>query len=81
MVTPPTCVELERRVRAENAHYNGAMPERTALAWHGYLAALIEFGLISVVDHDRLTQLLPGVDDNPVVAILLGRGHTATPRG
>jgi hypothetical protein len=69
----PTYGELRRRIQADSDHFGGTLPERTALAWDGYLAALLEWGLLSVADHERLTRLLPPIADNPVVDILLGR--------
>lgn len=68
--------ELERRISADIRHYGGAMPERAALAWGGYLAAMLEWDLISVSAHDRLSDLLPrheSTEEDPVLAIFLGR--------
>jgi hypothetical protein len=45
---------------------------RAALVWDGYLAALLEWGLISVADHELLTSLLPHIEDNPVIRIFTG---------
>jgi hypothetical protein len=41
-------------------------------AWFGYLAALIEWQLISVEQHRKLVELLPPLDPNPAIKILLG---------
>jgi hypothetical protein len=71
----PTFEELRDRIQEEFSHFGGNLPERTALAWDGYLAALIEWGLISVTDHDRLCKMLPPIEDSPVIAILLGRSE------
>ena len=49
------------------------MPESFAIAWSGYIAALIEWGLISVSEHEQLCKMLPTVEDDPSVSILLGR--------
>lgn len=68
-----TLEELRSRIGREIQHYNGILPERVTIAWDGYLAALIEWGLLSVKDHGTLVDLLPKVEDNPVVDILLGR--------
>ncbi|MDQ1835601.1 hypothetical protein [Massilia scottii] len=35
--------------------------EKVALVWHGYLTALLEWGLIEVQVFDRLSVLLPQV--------------------
>jgi hypothetical protein len=69
----PSFDETKDRIDADSAHYGGTLPERAAIAWYGYLAALIEWGLISPSEHKRLTELLPPVDNNPASAILLGR--------
>jgi hypothetical protein len=66
---------LKNRIRREIDHFGGKLPERTAIGWHGYLAALIEWGLISISDHSRLSDMLPPVEDNPVKNILLGRAE------
>jgi hypothetical protein len=70
----PSINELHGRIQGDIEQYRGALPERVAIAWSGYLAALLEWDLVTVVDHDRLTSLLPPVDDNPVYHILVGRG-------
>jgi hypothetical protein len=74
MPEKPTFSELRDRLQADVDHYGGVLPERVAIAWSGYHAALIEWGLISIPDHDRLAELLPPIDDNPVYDILVGRG-------
>jgi hypothetical protein len=68
----PQLEELQGRIQEEISYYKGALPERVALVWHGYIAALLEWGLISVSDHERLCNLLPSIKDNPVVPIMLG---------
>jgi hypothetical protein len=73
MQPSPTQGELEERIRRDLDHFNGNLPERSALVWHGYLAALIEWGLISPGVHGHLTAMLPLLPDNPAVDILLGR--------
>jgi hypothetical protein len=64
---------MVKRINVDLAHFKGAMPERNAIAWYGYLAALIEWGLLEVHEYDTARALLPVVDDNPIVPILLGR--------
>jgi hypothetical protein len=76
MAQRPTFEELRHRLQQEIAHFGGRLPERNALAWDGYFAALIEWGLISVEDHKRICDMLPKIADNPVMAIFLGRGGT-----
>ncbi|HJL43596.1 MAG TPA: hypothetical protein RMG48_19975 [Myxococcales bacterium LLY-WYZ-16_1] len=65
--------ELEKRLRQEAAHHGGAMPERTALVWHGYLAACLERGLIEIEAYRQLVAQLPVIPDNPVEHLFLGR--------
>ena len=49
------------------------MPERTALAWYGYVGALLEWGLIEASAHGKLCAMLPRIESNPVTEIFLGR--------
>jgi len=65
--------ELYRRIGRDVDHYGGVLPERVAIAWRGYLAAMIEWGLIDVGAHDRALTLLPAIEPDPVVDILRGR--------
>ena len=73
MTERPSFEELQNRIVRDVDHYDGELPERFALVWNGYLAALIEWGFISVSEHEQLLKLLPPIDDNPAVTILLGR--------
>ena len=67
-------VRIRRRIEAENAVFNGTMPERYALAWHGYIAALLEWGLIEVYQYKNLHNLLPLTEKpDPILNIFLGR--------
>jgi hypothetical protein len=65
--------ELEQRIGVDIAHYKGTPPERVAIAWRGYLAALLEWSVISIQAHDRLRDLLPDIENDPVRDIMLGR--------
>lgn len=65
--------ELSSRIQADLDHFSGAMPERTALAWRGYLAAMLEWKLISLLQYDELLTRIPVVMDDPAVTILRGR--------
>jgi hypothetical protein len=65
--------ELAARIAADVDHYVGALPHPLALAWRGYLAAMLEWDLIRVGDHDALLARLPPLADDPAVAILRGR--------
>jgi hypothetical protein len=68
----PTFAELENRVHESCAFHGGSLPRDTALVWDGYFAALLEWGLISVSEHEILTKMLPQMEDNPVVHVFLG---------
>lgn len=65
--------ELKSRLQSEVVHFSGNIPERVAIAWDGYLAALLDWNLISPDQHKELSSLLPEIPDNPVLAIFLGR--------
>lgn len=69
----PTFDGLRDRIQEDIDHFKGALPERYALVWDGYLAALLEWGLISVQEHSRLVNMLPKIENNPVITILIGR--------
>lgn len=72
MTERPTVTEMRKRLSACARHYGGAVPHDAALVWDGYLAALIEWGLISPAEHAELRDLLPGADDSPVLGVFLG---------
>jgi hypothetical protein len=65
--------ELAHRIRADLKHYSGSLPERVAIAWRGYLAAMLEWHLISPAGHDELLRNVPPIADDPVLDILRGR--------
>jgi hypothetical protein len=65
--------ELEARIRADLVHFHQALPERHAIAWRAYLAALLEWQVLEVAAYDRLVTLLPEVPDDPTVQLMLGR--------
>jgi hypothetical protein len=66
-------IEISHRIQADLEHFGGVMPEMTAAAWRGYLAAMLEWNLISVAQYDQLLTKIPEVRDDPAVAILSGR--------
>lgn len=73
MGAKPTFDEMRERIQEDIDHFHGDLPIPYALVWDGYLGALIEWSLISVDEHARLTDMLPKIDDNPVITILIGR--------
>ena len=72
-VTVLLATELRHRLEREGACHGGGMPERTALVWHGYLAACLDQGLLEVHQYLALKELVPDVADNPVEFVFLGR--------
>lgn len=69
----PDFLPLTNRIQHEINYFNGALPERDAMVWYGYLAALIEWGLLSPSQHQKLSDMLPKITDKPVMAVFLGR--------
>jgi hypothetical protein len=67
----PTYDELAKRI-TEHLVSAPDSAELVAACWEGYLAALIEWGLITPDDHARLGRLLPTLSPNPVMQIFLG---------
>jgi hypothetical protein len=64
--------ELRGRIEEDARRYGGTLPREAVIAWEGYLAALIEWDVLSVAEHERLCRLLPPVADSPVTHILIG---------
>jgi hypothetical protein len=64
--------ELTARIDADHRHF-GEMPERFTIAWRGYLAGLLEWGVIDQPAYDALTAKLPLLSADPAVDILRGR--------
>lgn len=65
--------QLRIRLNNDRAYFKGQIPERYAIAWHGYLLAVVEWGVIDQGQCDELLRLLPKVEDDPSIAIALGR--------
>lgn len=66
----PTFEELSKRV---NEVISGEKcTDRDVACWAGYIAALLEWNLISVNDHDKLSDLLPSLAPDPTQRIFLG---------
>jgi hypothetical protein len=80
MNSRPALQEIKDRIQSEVDQFGGNLPERVALVWDGYLAALLEWDLITPSEHKDLSDMLPEIPDNPVMAVFLGRdsGKAAT---
>jgi hypothetical protein len=64
--------ELRDRIQEVADHYGGALPGEDAIAWSGYVAALLENSLISPEDHRRLQEFLGPEGAEHVLPIFLG---------
>lgn len=69
----PNYEDLQDRIKAhlESCAEPAALRE-IVIAWHGYLAALIEWSLITPSEHLKLHGLMPEVEPSPATQILLG---------
>jgi hypothetical protein len=65
--------ELRHRISMDLAHFQGELPEPYSIAWRGYLAALLEWGLLDIAPYNKLLALLPAVLNDPAAEILRGR--------
>jgi hypothetical protein len=66
--------QLAKRIHEDEAFFGGELPRDSAIAWAGYSAALIEWGLLGVRTHRQLMELLPPtVPADPLRGIFLGR--------
>ena len=60
-------------IREDLERFGGQLPERYVLVWHGYAAALQEWGLIDAMEYHELRVLLPDIGEpNPVMRIFSG---------
>ena len=73
MTAKDIAAELAYRINADAEHFGGTLPESTAIAWRGYLAAALEWNVITVEQYNSLLTHVPSVSDDPAIAILRGR--------
>lgn len=67
-------IELKNRIAKDIKHFNGNLPERYALAWHGYIAGLYEWNVIDLKAYGQLVDILPKTTHpDPIVEIFEGR--------
>lgn len=66
--------ELKRRIQTDTNNFRGNLLERYALAWHGYIAGLYEWDVISLGGYKMLVESLPKTTaPDPVAEIFVGR--------
>jgi hypothetical protein len=66
--------QIKYRIQIDLDYFKGSMPERYAIAWHAYLAALSEWELIDFHIQGNLANMLPKISEpDPVNEILIGR--------
>jgi hypothetical protein len=74
MIVPnDVSAELSHRIQADLDHFDGTLPENFAISWRGYLAAMLEWNLISPEQYDALLAPIPPVHNDPAITILRGR--------
>ncbi len=71
--TKDIAAELMHRIHADIEHFGGTLPEKTAIAWRGSLAATLEWSVITFRQYDALLARIPPVHDDPAILILRGR--------
>jgi hypothetical protein len=66
--------QIKYRIQVDIDHFGGSLPERFAIAWDAYLAAMLEWQIITTEIYDNLVSLIPEISEpNPVLTIFLGR--------
>ncbi len=60
------------RIQEQIDYFGGVLPERYAIAWGGYLAALWEKGMLILDEYQSMIHLLPDVSaPDPVADIFI----------
>ena len=72
MIDKPTFDELNSRIEKNVSKFKDDIPREVIVCWDGYIGALLEWGQISVEVHDKLHDLLPAIDESPIIDIMLG---------
>lgn len=67
----PMLAELRERME-EDAHRYGGWPREAVIVWEGYLPGLIEWDVLTVGEHERLSRLLRPIENSPAARILTG---------
>ncbi len=71
----PTEIELKARIEQQLLHRGNSI--NVALIWRGYLAALLEWGLLEPSAYDRLTDILTSVGLKEIDELFAGEALTA----
>jgi hypothetical protein len=72
METQDRAAELRGRIGDSVRVYGEPLPREMAVAWHGYLAAALEWGLLSAAQHGELSGLLPAPPGDFIAHVFLG---------
>lgn len=64
--------ELRGRILDAVRFYGEPLPREMVMAWHGYLAAALEWGLVSVAQHADLSGMLPPPPEPFITHVFLG---------
>lgn len=60
------------RIQEQTDHFGGVLPERHAIAWGGFLAALLEEGILDHRHYGELVDMLPQVPEpDPIADIFI----------
>lgn len=72
MPEKPTYDEIYERISRHLSEKDSADRHDVAIAWEGYIAALLEWGMLTPHDHDELRKLLPETSSKAVYEIFVG---------
>lgn len=64
--------ELNYRLENEIKNRKSKFDNTVNAAWRGYLAAVLEWGIIKVDEFDKLNNLLPPLENDPSLKIFSG---------
>ncbi len=62
----------ELRLRLEEVRARDDYDDRHACCWQGYLAALLEWDLITPNEHQELSKIVPVGEPDPTLVVFLG---------
>lgn len=66
--------EMESRISDDIRHFKGKLPEIYSAAWHGYIAGLYEWKVLSLSSYKHLVSILPTLTNpDPIAEIFAGR--------